>query len=373
MTEAPVGPYAAQGFSAGSNGFSGYSPVAAGIWNRRSVAAYSDIELSGLDDRWTVGTAVRMEHFEDFGNTVNGKLSGRYRFTEVFSLRASVGSGFRAPTPGQQNGFNVSTIFDPVLMDLTERGTIPSISPVAQLRGGRPLEPETSLNYAVGAVIDTGPFTLTVDYFRIDLNDRIAVTRDFTLTPFEVDQLLAAGVENARGLASFRFFTNDIATTTQGIDMVSTYVPPAFGGDTVFSAVFNHTSTDVTQFNRDLLNVARRIREFEAALPRNRWNLSVNQHVGPVDILGRVNYYGAWFDWDSTQTLFSGKPVVDVELSMPLADGTTLAFGSQNVFNTFPDESPNARSVGERYSEYTPWGFNGGYYYARVRYAWGSQ
>ena len=44
------------------------------------------------------------------------------------------------------------------------------------------LEPETSLNYAVGAVIDTGPFTLTADYFRIDLDDRIAVTRDFTLT-----------------------------------------------------------------------------------------------------------------------------------------------------------------------------------------------
>ncbi len=288
-------------------------------------------------------------------------------------MRASVSSGFRAPTPGQQNGFNVSTSFDPVLMDLTERGTIPSISPVAELRGGRPLAPETSRHYAVGAVIDHGPFTLTADYFRIDLSDRLAVTRDLTLTPVEIDQLLAAGVENARSLASFRFFTNDIATTTQGIDVVSTYVPPAVGGGTVLSAAFNHTSTDVTRFNRDLLNVARRIRELEAALPKNRWTVSVTQHAGPVDLLGRVSYYGAWFDWDSAQTLFSGKPVVDVELSMPLADGTTLALGSQNVFNTFPDESPNARSVGERYSESTPWGFNGGYYYARVRYAWGSQ
>ena len=65
--------------------------------------------------------------------------------------------------------------------------------------------------------------------------------------------------------------------------------------------------------------------------------------------------------------------MVDVELSLPLADRTTLALGSQNVFNTLPDESPNARGVGERYSEYTPWRFNGGYYYARVRYAWGSK
>ena len=51
--------------------------------------------------------------------------------------------------------------------------------------------------------------------------------------------------------------------------------------------------------------------------------------------------------------------------------GTTLAVGGQNAFNTFPDESARARSVGEKYSEYTPWGFNGAYYYARLHYGWG--
>ena len=139
----------------------------------------------------------------------------------------------------------------------------------------------------------------------------------------------------------------------------------------MFSAVFNHTTTEVTQFDDGLLNVSRRIRELQEALPQNRWNVALNQAAGPVDILGRVSYYGAWFDWDSAQTLFSGKPVVDIEVSIPVAGGTTLALGSQNVFNTYPDESPNARSVGERYSEYTPWGFNGAYYYARIRHTWG--
>ena len=110
-----IGPYAAQGFSVGSNGFSGYSPLAAGRWNRSSIGAYGDIELSGLDDRRTIGTAARVENFEDFGTTLNGKLSGRYRLVDAFSLRASVSSGFRAPTPGQQNGLNLSTIFDPTV------------------------------------------------------------------------------------------------------------------------------------------------------------------------------------------------------------------------------------------------------------------
>ena len=83
-----IGPYAAQGFSVGSNGFSGYSPLAAGKWNRSNVAAYGDIELSGPAKRWTIGTAGRIENFEDFGTTVNGKLSGRYRLLDsLFAAR----------------------------------------------------------------------------------------------------------------------------------------------------------------------------------------------------------------------------------------------------------------------------------------------
>ena len=361
-----VGPYAAQGFSAGSNGFSGYSPQAAGKWNRRNIAAYGDVELSGAEDRWTVGTAARIENFEDFGATVNGKLSGRYRLAEPFSLRASLSSGFRAPTPGQQNGFNLSTIFDPAVGDLVERGTVPSIFPVARLRGGEPLKPETSVNYTAGAVLEQGTLILTADYFRIDVADRLAVTQDFTLTATEVDQLLEAGVANARGLASFRFFTNDISTTTRGIDLVFSYAPPRLKGGTVFSAVFNHTDTRVTHFNPELLNAARRLRELQEALPRNRWNAGVSQKIGPVSVLGRLNYYGAWFDWDSAQTLFSGKPVFDLEVGLPLSEETSLAIGARNALNTFPDVSPNATSVGEQYSEYTPWGFNGAYFYFRL-------
>ena len=364
-----VGPYASQGFSAGSNGFSGYSPQAAGQWNRSNIAAYGDVELSGAEDRWTFGTAARIENFEDFGTTVNGKLSGRYRLADPFSIRASLSSGFRAPTPGQQNGFNLSTIFDPTLGDLVERGTVPSIFPVARLRGGEPLKPETSVNYTAGAILEQGTLILTADYFRIDLADRLAVTQDFTLTPTEVDQLLEAGVENARGLASFRFFTNDISTTTQGIDVVFSYAPPRLRGGTVFSAVFNHTDTQVTHFNPELLNAARRLRELQEALPRNRWNASVSQKIGPVNVLGRLNYYGAWFDWDSAQTLFSGKPVFDLEVGLPLSEETSLAIGARNAFNTFPDVSPNATSVGEQYSEYTPWGFNGAYFYFRLAYS----
>ena len=373
-----VGPYGrGQRFSAGSNGFFGYGPLAAGTWSRSNVAVYGDVEVSDEDDLWTVGGAVRFEHFEDFGATTNGKVSARFAF-----VRASVSSGFRAPTPGQQNGFNISTIFDPGLGDLVNNGVIPSISPVAALRGGVPLEPERSLNYTAGVVFDTGPFNFSADYFRIDVSDRIGITSNFALSDDEIAGLLAQGIDSARDLKNFRFFTNAFDTASRGVDLVTTYTPIALRGNTVFSAVFSFTDTEVTDNEKGLLN-DRRLAEYAYALPRVRWNVGVNQRVGRVQLLGRVNYYGAWYDWDSgfnqvflplggvEQGFFAGRPIVDVEGSIDLYDGTTLAIGVQNLFDTYPQESARAMSVGEKYSEYTPWGFNGAYYYARIRYAWG--
>ena len=373
-----VGPYGRrQGFSAGSNGFFGYGPLAAGTWNRSNVAAYADLEVNDVEAAWTVGGALRVEHFEDFGTTTNGKVSARVAF-----LRASVSSGFRAPTPGQQNGFNISTIFDPALGDLVNTGVIPSISPVAALRGGVPLEPERSINYTAGVVFDTGPFNFSADYFLIDVSDRIGITSNFALRDGEIASLLAQGIDSARDLRNFRFFTNAFDTASQGIDVVSTYTPIALRGNTVFSAVFNYTDTEVTDNEKGLLG-DRRLAEYAYALPRVRWNAGVNQRLGRVQLLGRVSYFGGWYDWDSgfnqvflpqggiEQGFFDGRPIVDVEGSIDLYDGTTLAIGAQNLFDTYPQESARAMSVGEKYSEYTPWGFNGAYYYARIRYGWG--
>ena len=196
-----IGPYGVQGFSSASNGYNGTRPENAGTWDRANVAAYGDIEVHGTANEWNLGAAVRIEDFYDsFGTTMNSKLSGRYGFTDTFAMRAAVSSGFRAPTPGQQNVLNVTTEFDYALNDLINNGTIPSTSPVAALRGGVPLQPEQSINY--------------------------------NLTPDEVTTLLADGIAEAGNLAAFRFFVNDFSTRTQGLDLVATWTPPEIGGQT---------------------------------------------------------------------------------------------------------------------------------------------
>ncbi|MDX1502348.1 MAG: TonB-dependent receptor [Thermoanaerobaculia bacterium] len=367
-----IGPLAAQGFSSASNGFPGFSDIAAGSWSRSNWAVYGDLERTSADERWTYGVAVRFEDFEDFGSTTNGKLSARFQATDQFQVRGSISTGFRAPTPGQSNAFNVSTEFDLQLMDLVNNGTIPSSSRVAQLRGGQPLTAEESTNLAFGFGYDNGPFTLTVDFFQIELTDRLAVTQNFSLTQEEVDQLVAEGITSAANLQNFRFFTNDFDTETQGFDVVATWLPPGLGGNTDFSFLFNYTETEVTKFNPATLDQTR-IRELQEALPEMRYNLTANHRLdNGLRFLGRLSYYDDWFDSEDV-AVYGGKHVLDVEVGYQFNDNLGLIVGSQNILDEFPDVNTGARSgVGNLYSQFSPFGFNGAFYYARLVYSFAS-
>ena len=380
-----IGPYTEQKFSSGSNGYNGTRPENAGTWDRANVAVYGDVDVHGVENEWNLGAAVRIEDFYDsFGTTMNSKLSGRYGFTEAFAVRAAVSSGFRAPTPGQQNVLNVTTEFDFELNDLTNKGTIPSTSPVAALRGGIPLQPEKSINYSVGTVVDTGLFTFTADYFRIALSDRLTVTKDFELTPDEVVTLIANGIAEAGNLKEFIFFVNDFATRTQGIDLVSTWTPLALGGRVTFSGVFNYTDTALTQFNEEFID-ADRIASLTLGLPKTRWNAGVTYNADQWSLMTRVHFYGTYWDREDARgtlgddlsyqyPLYAGKPLVDLEAGFPFGDRVTLSIGAQNVFNTYPDEHPGAlENNGNRYGQFGPFGFNGGYYYTRLNYGWGTR
>ena len=371
-----VGPYAAQGFVSGSNGFPGFPDYTAGAWNRSNVALYGDLELQDPNDRWTVGGALRFEHFDLFGPTTNGKLSARLELTDAISVRGGISTGFRAPTPGQQNTLNVQTTIDPKTLQLVDSANVPSTFLAAELKGGKPLEPETSVNTTAGLVVDTGSFTLTADYFRVDVSNRLALSQTFTLTEDERALLLSEGIASAGTLAFFRFFINDFSSRNQGIDLVSTYSPSALGGKTVFSYAMNYTHTELTE-ESDLLT-AGDVLGLERGVPRIRWNAAVNQRVGRVGLLGRLNYFGSWVDHfdarfvrGADSTLLEGRYIVDLEASISLTDNLSLAFGGQNVFNTFSQRMDLfAEIFGLPYSQFTPWGLSGGYYYARINYTW---
>ena len=155
--------------------------------------------------------------------------------------------------------------------ELQQQGQIPPTNPIAEFLGGRPLEPEEAVNYTLGFVWDvTDTFNLTVDFFQIELDDRIAATGTINIAgepvPDGVDCpdaranpngnlalcLQELGVPGAADLTSVTFYTNDFETTTQGIDVVASYSMDWGGaGSGALTAAWNWTETEVDAVNQN--------------------------------------------------------------------------------------------------------------------------
>jgi iron complex outermembrane receptor protein len=360
-----IGTLADQGFSAASNGFPGFSNLAGGTFSRKNFGLYVDGEWEPMDNL-LLAAAVRYEDFDDFGTTTNYKVAGNWRITDSFGLRGTFSTGFKAPTPGQSNAFNVSTEFDLVLQDLVNNGTVPSTSGPALLRGGKPLEPEESDNFTFGTFFNLGDLDVTIDYFKIEVDDRLSLTQDFALTDEEVQDLIDEGITSAGNLANFRFFANDFDTETTGFDVVATYPVSWAAGETTLSLAYNQTETEITDAGATI--GATRIREYEEGLPETRYNVAANHDYEKWRFLIRASYYDDWFDSEDGN-VYDGKTLVDLEAAYAFTDALTVVVGAQNAFDETPDENPGAASgVGNRYSQFSPFGFNGAYWYARVRY-----
>jgi len=375
-----AGPLAAQGFTPGASGFTGFGPFAAGKWDRSSIAAYGDIEFREADNKWLVDVAGRLENFSDFGLAISGSVAARLRLIGAVALRGALATGFRAPTPGQQNAFNISVIHEPGFMDPVNSGTIPSTSHVSEPHGGALIKPEKSVNASFGAVLGQGGFQLAADYFLIDVSDRLTLSRNFEPSGEDIDRLLDEGIVPSRGvLDRFRFFTNDLATRTQGVDVVATYQVETGQGTTSLTSAWNWTTTRVTRHNDRTLSDLR-VRILEEGLPGLRGNVSVNQAF-PVGTraLVRANYWGGYFDaltpyyeLDASNIIdYPGRVLVDAEVAQTFLDRWTLTLGAQNALNTLPEEySGAADGLGNRYGPLTPFGFNGAFFYTRLTYSW---
>ncbi len=362
------------GFTPASNGFSGFSPQVAGKWDRYNLSVYLDVETD-LSDAISVGAAIRYEDYEDFGGTTNGKLAARVRVSETVGLRGTVQTGFRAPTPGQANVSNVSTVYNASVRDLVEQGLTPPTDPVAMFYGGRPLEPEDSTNYTVG--IDWRPdwgLVLTLDAFRIEVDDRLAPSREFTLTQADVDLLDSQGISGVTEGSTLTYYTNSWETETNGLELVASWVMDVGipGGETDFTMAASFIDTDVVGFDEGTLDT-RRVFNIENMLPQERVVLTANHFMGENwRMTGRASYWGAWEVLDSgvsSPDKYGREFLFDAEASYRFDSGVALVIGGQNIFGATPDPHPRGASdSGQRYHEHSPFGFNGSYWYARVSY-----
>jgi len=365
----------------GSNGFPGNTPAYSGSLSRDSYAIYGEASAN-ITEAWFLDGAVRAEKFSDFGDTFNGKLATQYKISDMFGVRASVGSGFRAPTPGQLFTTNVSTRVENGA--IIASGLFPATNPVAQFMGAKELKPEKSLNIAAGftASLFDG-LSLTVDLYSIAIEDQFYATSAITVTPSIRAALISAAIPGADTIGQVQFFQNAFDSTTFGVDFVATYrMNWENGQSTNFTASGNWNSFVIDKVNKPTPNSSgvtytffdgESVYDFKHSQPRWRSTLSATHEVGAFKIMGRANLYGPY------KNMFSiAKPTViqswdpelmfDTEISYKATENYTVAIGARNLFANYPDPDKTGESAtnGRLYRSDSVVDWQGGFWYAKV-------
>jgi len=380
------------GRTAGAQGFPGLQPSNEVDESRNSFGLYVDVDMP-ITDRFDLNLAARFEDFSDFGDTLNGKIAARYEFTPAFAVRGSASTGFRAPALQQQFFTATSTNFIAIggIQTPVEVGTFPATSATAAALGALPLQPEESVNYAVGAVFTHGGFELTVDAYRIDIDNRIVLSENIQGNPTGTPTQRAIfnlinPPGSAAGLGAARFFVNGVDTETSGVDIVARYrfSTDQYGRfDLTAAANFNSTEITRTPTTRvlsglpvpPLLFARQNVLTFEEGTPDRKFVFNVDWALDRFAVTAKATHYGDVLQPETVEALDfrTGEDTVfDLEGRYRFDGGFSVAVGADNITDEYPNATPIiANSNGPLgFPRYAPYGFNGRFVYARVQLDW---
>ncbi|KLD75623.1 TonB-dependent receptor [Xanthomonas hyacinthi] len=415
------GPAAGTVPTIGSQGFAGIQPGDAGNHHRHNVAAYVETETD-LSERLLLSLAGRWEDYSDFGSTTNGKLALRYQLNGGLALRAAASTGFHAPALAQQHFSSTSSrTLNNAQTQLPEYvlvRTAPVDSVQARALGARPLRPEKASNLTAGLTWGIGGLSASLDAYRIDIDERIFLSSNYVDAAGSStirDYLAALG---SPGVTSVRYFSNAADTRTTGVDASARYRWELGDADHLTATLgYNRNKTELTRVAAtpaQLILLGVRTPQFditertrvEKGQPRDnliaalrwdvgRWSCNLGTHrYGEIEGVAATNQSaanvaafaqgstrfrtlpteaGSAGNFDVIQKL-EARWVTDLDIAFRASDALTVVLGANNLFNTYPTRNiastpqvSGADTFGVfPYSELSPFGWSGTYYYVRL-------
>ncbi|MYM70234.1 TonB-dependent receptor [Pseudoduganella sp. FT55W] len=381
-------------YKEGSQSYPGFSLTDAGSHRRTNKAAYIDIAGNPIADL-TVDVAGRYEHFSDFGNAKVGKLTSRYDFSPVVAARGTFSNGFRAPTLAEEyySATNVGPTTAFVQLAPNSAG--------AKLVGVDGLKPERSTNLSLGLVLNPAKdVAITLDVYQIKIRDRIVGSGSLygsggsVNSPAVVAAIKANGnvLDSTVSQTGINIFSNAVNTRSRGLEFVTT-INSNYGtaGKVDWSIAANYNKVEVTKINQapaqllpQTLLDKTAISDLETASPKMRVNLGALWKVGNWTVNLREAIYGKASEYGTEDggvyhlTEIKPKLITDLEVGYKINNSWSVAVGANNLFNIYPNGvNPNLladqRAAGDNAAvtilpSFSPFGINGGYYYARANY-----
>lgn len=398
-------------FGGGGQAYPGFAPTDAGKYHRNAWAGYIDVALDPVEGLH-LDLAGRYEHYSDFGKVWNGKATARYDFSPAFGIRGTVSNGFRAPTLAESYYSSVN------VGPGSTFGQLPPNSSAATLLGFAPLKPEKATSFSAGFVAHPlSNLQITLDAYQIKLKNRIVPSAAIfgslgtdIVSQAVIDALISRGVSlaDATSYAGINIFTNGADTRTRGVEATIDYTSDFGGGAKAnWTLGFNYNQTKLlkinplpaavvnTAYNQINLLDPNSIDGLTTATPRVKVIANALFTFGDFSLNLRETVYGVTHQRTSFSGSGYGAPgdgsgytvlrigttaITDLNLGYKVTPKIRFDVGANNLFDkkaptvptiAHPSGTPRPANGANVYNppiSFTPWGINGGYYYARATF-----
>ncbi len=319
---------------------------------RDATAAFAEFSfpvLSSLE----IGAGLRFDDYENVGDTFNYKLNAGWRPASSLLLRASTGTGFRAPS--------LEELYEPQTLGSSEMfddpGTGQTDLQVNALTGGNEdLQPEESTQSSVGLVWQlNSALSVTLDYWEINIEDAInspsvqlivsrfrdedpayadLVTIDQNNNIVQVTQILQnTGELDVRGIDLGFSFNQPIGLGRIEVVMNGTYMIQ-FDEATPSGEISSKVGTNVDLDGNPVVGgedggVALRWKHvLSGSWVLDDWSATIVQNFYKGYEMGR--------DLDGMRRFVPSQSIYDLNVSYTGLKNTTLAIGVKNIFDTDP-------------------------------------
>ena len=355
----------------GADSFAGNSPENSGKFNRYNFGGYFSLDFD-VSEAFLLSGTVRSENYSDFGNTFVYKLSSRLKLGDKLTARASLSTGFRAPTLHQIYTQKAQYSFIPG-QGIQVGGLVNNVSTQAKLLGIDNLDAEESTNFTIGIGGKlSNKFNFTLDYYNIAVKDRIVLGSEIGATGDDTNPLDILLTDN--NLSDVSFFSNALDTRTSGIDVVLGYKTDLGEGKLGLNLSGNYTiqnERDGAVKNPEIVANAGQsvVSETNEALfftsrPETKWILGVNYDIGKFGFNLNNTYFGKTsftqqglathaagslpgdvIDPSSANpalihdlgTEFTPKIVTDLGINFSASEKLTINLNINNLLNVLPE------------------------------------
>ncbi len=143
--------------------------------SRDYTALFLETKSSVLDGRGEVSFALRNDDYSDFGTNTSYTLKGLYEVMEGLTVRASYGTGFRAPGLGDlaaNTTFSAEYHYDYIKCEAQgiARADCPEEQVNTYISANPNLGPEESESTNFGVIYEKGDHSVAVDWFNTELD-----------------------------------------------------------------------------------------------------------------------------------------------------------------------------------------------------------